>query len=62
MTHAKGSLKHEDVVRAMQSDLQGAAKSGGARTKEIFESTADTEEAEGGELIEDVFQAVADQV
>ncbi|CAE7941497.1 unnamed protein product [Symbiodinium sp. KB8] len=63
MTHTKGSLKYEDVVQAIQAIYpQGAAKTGGNRTKEIFEAAENGVENESEELVEDVFQAVAEHV
>ncbi|CAE7275194.1 unnamed protein product [Symbiodinium microadriaticum] len=63
MTHTKGSLKYEDVVQAIQAIYpQGAAKTGGNRTKEIFEAAENGVENDSEELVEDVFQAVAEHV
>ncbi|CAE7889512.1 unnamed protein product, partial [Symbiodinium necroappetens] len=63
MTHTKGSLKHPDVIKAIQAIYpQGIAKASQARTKEVYEATNEVAEVDGEELIEDVFQAVADQV
>ena len=64
LTHTKGSSKYEDVNKAIQSIFpQGSAKSG-AKVKEVYEaevvSTVNEDESE--ETIDEVFQAVADQV
>ena len=64
LTHTKGSLKYEDVNKAIQSIFpQGSAK-GGAKVKEVYEADVvpTVHEDENEETIDEVFQAVADQV
>ncbi|CAE7838460.1 avt3 [Symbiodinium sp. CCMP2592] len=63
MTHTKGSLKYEDLVRAVQAIFpQGVAKNVNHKTKEVFEADSTSTELEDTEQLEEVFQAVADQV
>ena len=66
LTHTKGSLKYPDITGAVQSIFpQGTAKTGGAKVREVFEATEadDGKEIDGHEeSIDEVFQAVADQV
>ena len=69
MTTTKGSLKYPDVVEGVRAIFpQGVKPSGGHKLKEVFEATsADGEPsaedaASGDETIEEVFQAVAEQL
>ncbi|CAE7898284.1 unnamed protein product, partial [Symbiodinium sp. KB8] len=63
MTHTKGSLKHEEVTRAIQAIFpQGVAKNVHGKTKEVFEADDHGGTVDAEETAEDVFQAVADQV
>ena len=63
MTHTKGSLKYDEVVRAVQAIFpQGVAKNVNQKTKEVFEADDTSNELEDTEQLEEVFQAVADQV
>ncbi|CAE7785104.1 unnamed protein product [Symbiodinium sp. KB8] len=64
MVLTKGSLKYEDVNKAIQSIFpQGSAKTG-AKIKEVYEAdvASTVNENENEETIDEVFQAVADQV
>lgn len=63
MTHTKGSLKYEEVTKAVQAIFpQGVAKNVHGKTKEVFEADDVAGHGDQEEHIEDVFQAVADQV
>ncbi|CAE7940559.1 unnamed protein product, partial [Symbiodinium necroappetens] len=63
MTHTKGSLKHDEVTRAVQAIFpHGVAKNVHGRTKEVFEADEYHSGGNTEEHINDVFQAVADQV
>ncbi|CAE7199062.1 RE1 [Symbiodinium sp. CCMP2592] len=66
LTHTKGSLVYKEVTAAITAIFpQGVAKTGGHKSREVFEAHGDA----GDEIVdpdgdegEDVFQAVADQL
>ena len=63
LTHTKGSLKYPDIRKAVKDIFpQGVAKGASSKVKEVFEvdtvTTATTEEDD----VNEVYQAVADQV
>ncbi|CAE7298082.1 GIP [Symbiodinium sp. CCMP2592] len=63
MTHTKGSLKHEDVTRAIQAIFpQGIAKNVSSKVKEVYEAETVEADNDAADNVDDVFQAVADQV
>ena len=68
LTHTRGSLKYADVNSAAQAIFpQGCAKTGGGKSREVFETelleepgktNQETDELDG----DDVFQVIADQI
>ncbi|CAE7239733.1 TY1B-A [Symbiodinium sp. CCMP2592] len=66
LTHTKGSLKYEDVNKAIQAIFPSGSAKSGAKVKEVYEAVAEPTEhgaiEESEESIDEVFQAVADQV
>ncbi|CAE7765863.1 unnamed protein product [Symbiodinium sp. CCMP2456] len=65
LTHTKGSLAYKEVTAAVTAIFpQGVSKTGGGKSREVFEAIAEEEVVVGndGEDGEDVFQAVAAQI
>ncbi|CAE6959443.1 GIP [Symbiodinium sp. CCMP2456] len=63
LTSSGGSLKYQDVTKAIQSIFpHGTARNSGGKTKEVFSTETEDNEVPENEAAEDVFQAIADQV